>query len=240
MSEYNMTHTGKELDDAIAKVHSGYVFPNQAATVTKNGIYDTIGEIPVKLIDEIEVAVPVPDGYIIPSGTKNIVSNGTHDVKQYANAVVDVPVPDGYIDKSSASHFASGVVNNVTAGQKMTVTGIKDEATGEAFDIKGVLAYIQFTENSWAYPPNHASSIPAVFCFVRDNSRGFGTAIVCGAQSTAAAHVREVRFNTDVGGVSNKSNTTITFNANSFTYASIKTSMYGLLAASQWRWVAWG
>ena len=64
MSEYNMTHTGKELDDAIAKVQSGYVFPDQAATVTKNGIYDKIGEIPVKLIDEIEVAVPVPDGYI--------------------------------------------------------------------------------------------------------------------------------------------------------------------------------
>lgn len=124
MSEYNMTHTGKELDDAIAKVHSGYVFPNQAATVTKNGIYDTIGEIPVKLIDEIEVAVPVPDGYIIPSGTKNIVSNGTHDVKQYANAVVDV------------KHFASGNISLTAGKDPIAVTGITDQ-NGKTFTPKG-------------------------------------------------------------------------------------------------------
>lgn len=168
MSEYNMTHTGKELDDAIAKVLSGY------------------------------------------------------------------------IDKSSISHFATGVVNNVTAGQEMTVTGIKDAVTKEAFDIKGVLAYIQFTKNSWAYPENHAGAKPAVFCFVRDNSRRFGTAIACGAQDATASYIREVRFNTDIGGVSSPGNTYITFSSNSFTYISSTKSMYGLLAASQWRWVAWG
>lgn len=53
MSEYNMTHTGKELDDAINKVKSGY---------------------------------------IKPSGSKNISANGTHDVKQYENVVVNVPI----------------------------------------------------------------------------------------------------------------------------------------------------
>lgn len=167
MSEYNMTHTGKELDDAIAKVMSGY------------------------------------------------------------------------IDKSSASHFATGTVDSVTAGQKMTVTGIKDEATGEAFDVKGVMAYIQPTENKTVYPANHASGTPAVVCFIRDNRRGFGIAMACAATSTSASNVREIRLNTDLGGVTSPNNTTITFNANSFTYTA-RTDMYGLLAASQWRWVAWG
>lgn len=70
MSEYNMTHTGKELDDAIAKVQSGYVFPNQAVTVTENGTYGTIKNIPVKLLDEITVNVPqglLETAYITPA-----------------------------------------------------------------------------------------------------------------------------------------------------------------------------
>ena len=36
------------------------------------------------------VNVPIPDGYIIPSGTKSITSNGTHDVSEYESALVDV------------------------------------------------------------------------------------------------------------------------------------------------------
>lgn len=102
MSEYNMTHTGQELDDAIAKVQSGYVFPDQAVTVTENGIYDTIKNIPVKMLDEIEVAVPVPDGYEIPTlytGDYNVTSNQTLQTagkKLTSNLTVNVPVPSGY------------------------------------------------------------------------------------------------------------------------------------------------
>lgn len=39
---------------------------------------------------DVNVNVPVPSGYIKPSGSKSITSNGTHDVTQYASAVVDV------------------------------------------------------------------------------------------------------------------------------------------------------
>lgn len=61
MSEYNMTHTGQELDAAIAKVQNGY---------------------------------------ILPSGTKNITTNGTHDVKNAKTANVNVPVPNQYYEES--------------------------------------------------------------------------------------------------------------------------------------------
>jgi hypothetical protein len=38
----------------------------------------------------VTVNVPIPDGYIVPSGTKNITENGTHDVANFAEVNVDV------------------------------------------------------------------------------------------------------------------------------------------------------
>ncbi len=74
MSEYNMTHTGRELDDAINKVKSGY---------------------------------------IKPSGNINITTNGTHNVRQYENAVVNVQPSSDYIKKADTNiyttKFACGI-----------------------------------------------------------------------------------------------------------------------------------
>ena len=53
MSEYNMTHTGKELDDAINKVRSGYIMPEGAKQITSNGTHD------VKAYENAIVDVPV-------------------------------------------------------------------------------------------------------------------------------------------------------------------------------------
>jgi len=43
------------------------------------------------------VVKPVPGGYILPEGTKEIDENGTYDIKRYAEVDVDVPIPPGYI-----------------------------------------------------------------------------------------------------------------------------------------------
>ena len=43
---------------------------------------------------------PIPSEYIVPSGTKTITTNGTHDAKAYESVKVNVPIPDGYIKPS--------------------------------------------------------------------------------------------------------------------------------------------
>jgi hypothetical protein len=60
---------------------------NIAANGTKT--LATAGKYCDRNID-VNVNVPVPSGYIKPSGSKTITANGTHDVTQFASAVVDV------------------------------------------------------------------------------------------------------------------------------------------------------
>jgi len=43
MSEYNLTHTGAELDEAISKVLDGYIFPEGSVSITENGEFDVTG-----------------------------------------------------------------------------------------------------------------------------------------------------------------------------------------------------
>lgn len=44
----------------------------------------------------------IPDEYIVPSGTKSITENGTHDVTANASVDVNVPIPEGYIQPSGS------------------------------------------------------------------------------------------------------------------------------------------
>lgn len=98
---------GKELIDSDGNVVTGTYTPPEVSepvieelTVTENGTYTTPDG--VDGYSPVTVNVPVPDGYIVPSGTKSITENGTHDVKAYESVAVDVPVPDGYIQPSGS------------------------------------------------------------------------------------------------------------------------------------------
>lgn len=165
-----------------------------------------------------------PDGFIsavegfqkgiIPTGTKNITTNGTHDVTEFASALVNVPT----------KHFATGVVTNVSSGGAMSVTGIKDAVTGEAFTPTGVACFICTTTKQ-----NYTGggSTPSIILFYKDFN------INDGVGHAAFTPAYTARINPDVP------RDYLTVGGNSFTYKAAKGTMYGIMAAERWRWVAW-
>lgn len=61
--------------------------------VTENGTYTAPDG--VDGYSPVTVNVPIPDGYIKPSGELEVTENGTHDVREYASVNVNVPTGGG-------------------------------------------------------------------------------------------------------------------------------------------------
>lgn len=59
MSEYYLSHTGSDLDEAINKVKNGYILPSETINVVKN-----ISNMDITKGKILNVNVPVPDDYI--------------------------------------------------------------------------------------------------------------------------------------------------------------------------------
>ena len=91
----------------------------------------------------IDVNVDVPASGITPTGTKNITSNGTHDVRTYENAEVNVPIPSGYIKPSGTKEITSNGAHDVTIYASaevnvptgITPTGTKDITSNGEHDV---------------------------------------------------------------------------------------------------------
>lgn len=69
--------------------------------ITENGTYTAPDG--VDGYSPVTVNVPIPDGYIVPSGTKEITENGTHDVTEYAAVNVNVPSKEPLLQEKTVT-----------------------------------------------------------------------------------------------------------------------------------------
>jgi hypothetical protein len=121
----------------------------QNKTITENGTHTA--DKGFDALSSVTVNVPIPEGYVKPEGTKEIDTNGIHDVSGKASAVVDVPVPDGYIQPSGTtqitengthdvSQYANAEVNVDVAPKlqskmvEITANGVQDIVADSGYD----------------------------------------------------------------------------------------------------------
>lgn len=69
MSEYYLDYTGAQLDDAINKVRSGYILPEEIINIVEN-----VSNMDISKGKTLNVNVPVPDGYI----QKSLLQSAVH------------------------------------------------------------------------------------------------------------------------------------------------------------------
>lgn len=106
--------TLEQMPKEIAGISNGPANPTlQEKNITANGEYTA--DSGYDGLRKVNVNVPVPNGYVIPTGTKSITTNGTHSVSGFANAEVNVPngIPDGYIKPSGTKPITTNGTHDV-------------------------------------------------------------------------------------------------------------------------------
>jgi hypothetical protein len=84
----------EQINSALQRKTVGSGLPTQEKTVeiTENGTHEIVPDEGYTLSKvTVNADVPVPDGYIVPSGTLEVTENGTYDVTEKASVVVSVP-----------------------------------------------------------------------------------------------------------------------------------------------------
>lgn len=139
----------------------------------------------------IDVNVEVPANGITPSGSKTITENGTHDVTEYATALVNVPTPEQIT-----------VVRTMTLSADITGTGATTTLlSGDEF-IKAHYADAGFSAMWFLVTP--VASATGVIHFNYQGNRNIGsttkTLTGVGLRSSSASAVGVVSHNTAING----------------------------------------
>lgn len=137
---------GKYCDrDIIVTAEGGAVAEPiiQPLEITNNGTY-TAPE-GVDGYSPISVNVPIPNGYIKPSGTKEITENGTHDAKAYESVSVNVPIPEGYIQPNGTLDVTENGTFDVTDKASVNVN-VESSGGGDDGTLAGAIVDRTVTE----------------------------------------------------------------------------------------------
>jgi hypothetical protein len=109
------------VPETVPTLQEKSVTPTKSAQeVTPDSGYDGLSKVSVGAI---------PTEYIVPSGTKSITSNGTHDAKAYEKVSVNVPIPDGYIKPSGTLNITENGEYDVTDKASVSVS-VESQGTG--------------------------------------------------------------------------------------------------------------
>lgn len=118
---YDVTEYATANVNVLPLMQGKTVIPTKSVqTVTPDIPYHALSSVVIE---------PIPEEYIIPSGTKDINKNGTHDVKDYANVNINVADPPEISTESemnallsSASESSVGAVYKYVGATTSTYT----------------------------------------------------------------------------------------------------------------------
>ena len=120
----------------------------QSKTVTPSeSTQEIVADESYTALEKVTVEA-IPSEYIVPSGTKSIAENGTHEVKAYEFAEVNVPIPDGYIVPSGVLEIATNGEHDVTEYASVNVN-VPTGGGGSSDVLKTVLnrSITEFVDN---------------------------------------------------------------------------------------------
>lgn len=113
----------------------------QSKTVTPTeSVQEVTADADYTALEKVTVEA-IPSEYIVPNGTKNITSNGTHSVTEFDEVNVNVPIPDGYIQPSGTLDITENGEHDVTEYARVTVD-VKGSGGQTIYYTRGGACYV--------------------------------------------------------------------------------------------------